>query len=177
MANKGRPGVMMYFDIRPGLESLTAEEKGILFDAIMDYAELGTLPEFASPALRIAWGFIYPRIDGDAARYESIRQRRRQAANKRWSGEDSTEDGMQMHANDANASTCMQMMPTQLSSTTTQHNSSQLSSTTTQHSTTQSDPALPSGKESDFRPGPWVQKGYESIERMRVRMQEERSEE
>lgn len=175
MANKGRPGVMMYFDIRPGLEPLTAEEKGILFDAIMDYAELGTLPEFASPALRIAWGFIQSRIDSDAVRYENVRQRRRQAANKRWSGEDSTEDGMQMHANDANASTCMQMMPTTTTTTTpTTTTPTTTASTTT---TTQSDPALPSGKESDFRPGPWVQKGYESIERMRVRMQEERSEE
>lgn len=174
MANKGRPGVMMYFDVRPGLESLTTEEKGILFDAIMDYAELGILPEFASPALRIAWGFIHPRIDSDAVRYENVRQRRRQAANKRWSTEEAAEDGMQMHANDANASTCMQMMPTQLSSTTTQHNSSHLSSTTTQHSTTQSAPSL----SEEFLAGhPFLRQTQAAIDRLRAAKQEDSSEE
>ena len=62
------PGVMLFFDVRPALKRLTIEERGRLFEAILDYGELGLLPEFEG-GLGIVWDFIQPRIDQDAARY------------------------------------------------------------------------------------------------------------
>ena len=64
-----RPGVMLFFDIRPALKRLTIEERGQLFEAILDYGELGLLPEFEG-GLGIVWDFIQPRLDRDAARYK-----------------------------------------------------------------------------------------------------------
>lgn len=71
-----RPGVMIYFDIRPNLKLLTLEQRGILFDAILEYGELGTVPELDG-ILAMAWGFIQPRIDKDGERYNhQIAQRK-----------------------------------------------------------------------------------------------------
>lgn len=63
-----RPGVMLFFDVRPAIKRLTVEERGRLFEAILDYGELGLLPDFEG-GLGIVWDFIQPRIDQDAARY------------------------------------------------------------------------------------------------------------
>lgn len=65
-----RPGIMIYFDIRPALEFLSIEERGLLLDAMMDYGELGTVPEFESTTLKVAWAFIQPKLNHDAAMYE-----------------------------------------------------------------------------------------------------------
>ena len=59
-----RPGVMLYFDLRPSLKLLSTEDRGRLFDAILDYAELGVVPELDG-MLAMAWEFIRPRIDKD----------------------------------------------------------------------------------------------------------------
>lgn len=40
-----KPGVMFYFEIRPCIKRLTLEEKGQLFEAILDYGEYGAIPE------------------------------------------------------------------------------------------------------------------------------------
>ena len=37
---------MFYFDVRPCIKRLTLEEKGQLFEAILDYGEFGDLPNF-----------------------------------------------------------------------------------------------------------------------------------
>lgn len=73
MAN--RPGVMFYFEVRPCLKRLSPEEKGVLFEAILDYGEFGVVPELDGAAA-IAWDFIQPRIDKDGERYENtVKQR------------------------------------------------------------------------------------------------------
>ena len=41
-------------------------------------------PDFEDPELRIAWKAIGPAIDQDAARYQEVCEKRRQAAEKRW---------------------------------------------------------------------------------------------
>ena len=74
---------MLYFDIRPCLKRLTAEEKGTLFESVLDYAEFGLLPELEG-ALGVAWDFIQPRLDRDRERYEEISQKRTAAINSRW---------------------------------------------------------------------------------------------
>ena len=122
MAEKGRPGVMLYFDLRPCLKRLSNQEKGQLFEYILDYAEFGEVPE-AEGLVGVAWDFIKPRIDHDAERYEEVSERRRQAAQKRW---DKQEKEMQADANecksmqmDANAYFAMQTMPTTTTTSTT----------------------------------------------------------
>lgn len=64
----GKPGVMFYFDIRPCIKRLGYEDKGRLFEAILDYGQSGTIPEFDG-VLGIAWDFIQPRLDRDTERY------------------------------------------------------------------------------------------------------------
>lgn len=70
-----RPGVMFYFEVRPCLKRLTLEQKGALFEAILDYGEFGVVPGLDGVAA-IAWDFIQPRIDKDGERYENtVKQR------------------------------------------------------------------------------------------------------
>lgn len=80
---KKQPGVMLYFDVRPCLNRLSDEEKGALFEAILDYGQYGLVPEFKLP-LAIAWDFIRPLLDRDRERYEAICQKRTEAINHRW---------------------------------------------------------------------------------------------
>ena len=64
-----KPGVMFYFDVRPCIKRLNIEEKGCLFEAILDYGEFGNIPDFDG-ALGVAWDFIQPKLDRDAGRYD-----------------------------------------------------------------------------------------------------------
>lgn len=83
--SKQRPGVMIYFSLRNSLTYLKPEQKGRLFEAILDYGEMGTLPDFGEDiALTIAWGFIQPQVDADAERYAETCEKRKEAAQKRW---------------------------------------------------------------------------------------------
>lgn len=103
-----RPGVMFYFEVRPCLDRLSMEERGMLFEAILDYGQLGLVPQMEG-ALGVAWDFIRPKLDLDAERYEETCQKRRQAALARWEKE---------HG-DANASFALQTMPNSNSKTKT----------------------------------------------------------
>ena len=64
-----KPGVMFYFEIRPCITRLTLEEKGQLFEAILDYGEYGAIPE-VDGAVGVAWDFIQQRLDRDTGRYD-----------------------------------------------------------------------------------------------------------
>lgn len=64
-----KPGVMFYFEIRPCIKRLTLEEKGQLFEAILDYGEYGAIPE-VDGAVGVAWDFIQQRLDRDTGRYD-----------------------------------------------------------------------------------------------------------
>ena len=148
MAEKERPGVMLYFDLRPCLKRLSLQEKGLLFEAVMDYAQYGEVPLLDGMA-GIAWDFIQPRIDRDAERYEEVSERRRQAAKKRW---DKQEEEPQPDANecksmqmDANAYFAMQTMPTTTTASTT---------TSTTNTTTTSTPSSTSTSTSIPSPSP-----------------------
>ena len=69
MAEK-RPGVMLYFDIEPGLKMLDDPQRGRLLTAIMEYAHFGVVPDFSDPLLSMAWSFVKTSIDRDGERYE-----------------------------------------------------------------------------------------------------------
>ena len=105
-----RPGIMLYFDVRPCLKRLTMEQQGELFNAILDFGENGVVPSFDG-LLGIAWDFIEPRLVRDNERYEKTVSARRAAAQSRWD-----KQSMQMHAN---ADFAMQTMPTTTTTSTT----------------------------------------------------------
>jgi len=113
-----QPGVMLYFEIRPCLSRLSMEEQGLLFNAILDYGEDGTEPDFEY-MLGIAWDFIKPRLERDKLRYEEICRKRTEAARIRWDAER------------ANASDAVQDMPAAASAPTPETNSNSLSQTVT----------------------------------------------
>ena len=70
---------VLYFDIRHPLELLSDEDRGKLFLALLDYAELGTVRDFGEGALQMAFAFIRNSIDRDAAAWEEKRQKRIEA--------------------------------------------------------------------------------------------------
>lgn len=110
MIDLARPGIMLYFDVRPCLKRLTMEQQGELFNAILDFGENGVVPSFDG-LLGIAWDFIEPRLVRDNERYEKTVSARRAAAQSRWD-----KQSMQMHAN---ADFAMQTMPTTTTTSTT----------------------------------------------------------
>ena len=82
---KEKPGVMLYYELRPVLRRLSTEQCGKLLRAIMDYAQDGIAPDFGEDAaLEVAWDFMAARIDADTERYYMMSQARQEAAKKRW---------------------------------------------------------------------------------------------
>lgn len=82
MAN--RPGVMIYFDMLPALKRLTKVQKADLFEALLEYAQYGVLPEFDDIGVSIAWDFIQPKIDRDGCRYKEKVLKNKYAVYCRW---------------------------------------------------------------------------------------------
>ena len=78
-AKKERPGVMLYFDQCRAMEDLTAEQRGNLLSAILQYAETGKEPELDG-VTRLCFRFLQPGLDRDARRYGEVRARRRWAS-------------------------------------------------------------------------------------------------
>lgn len=79
MKESGRPGVMIYFDTRKALSRLSLEQKGVLFDAILDFAEFGTEPEL-DDLTGMCFDFIRPKIEWDAKKYTETVWKRKYAA-------------------------------------------------------------------------------------------------
>ena len=73
-----KPGVMIYFDIRPAIQRLSLEERGIIFTAILDFAELGVVPELDGMA-GMCFDLIRPKIERDSERYKLVKSQRRYA--------------------------------------------------------------------------------------------------
>lgn len=135
MASK--PGVMIYFETGRAVKGLDYETKGRLFEAIMDYAEHGTVPALDG-VLAAVWPFIAHGIDRDNRNYEKTVTGRKRAAYAKWWPDYAEKNGLNahdkiakerwidqqianhanatsellMHANDANAYFAMQTMPT-----------------------------------------------------------------
>lgn len=65
-----RPGVMIYFNAIPALSYLSYEQKGMLFEAILQYAQSGNEPDFQDPMLGMVWSLIKGGIDKDGEEYE-----------------------------------------------------------------------------------------------------------
>lgn len=106
--SNGKPGVMIYFETGRAIKTLDYETKGRLFEAILEYAEYGVVPEFDG-TLAVVWPFVSDKIDRDSARYEEIKQKRVAAGKK--GGETRSANMKQMLANETNASSDKQIKP------------------------------------------------------------------
>lgn len=100
MAEKKKPGVMLYFDIRPCLNRLTDAEQAQLFRAILDYGESNIDPGFEN-RLGLVWDFVKPMIDRDTDRYQEIQEKRAKAGSR--GGQAKASNAKQNEANLANA--------------------------------------------------------------------------
>ena len=87
MANKQRPGVMLYFELYPILQQMPPEDVYEIIMAIFAYARDGAAPVFRSMALTYVWGFIQQSLQRDNERYQRVVEQRRKAAEKRWDRE------------------------------------------------------------------------------------------
>jgi hypothetical protein len=115
MAKREKPGVILYFDLIPVLQHFTAEEKGLLFDAILDYGKNEVVPDF-NGRLEIAWSFIQPRLAADDAAYQEKCKKATENIRKRWNKTDTDEyGGIPPNTDYTNTNT-------------TQHNTTQLNS-------------------------------------------------
>ena len=82
---KKRPGVMIYFTMRQVLSRLSNEDKGILFDSILQYADTGVVPELPD-SLYVVWPLIQMNLLQDEMRYRNVVIKRKYAAYVRWAG-------------------------------------------------------------------------------------------
>lgn len=64
MGTKTRSGVMLSFDAWHCLQSMSYEQKGLLIDALMQYAELGVLPDLPTE-LQTVWHFLKQSAERD----------------------------------------------------------------------------------------------------------------
>lgn len=76
---KGRPGFVVYFDIRQSVELLSKEQTADLFLAMLNYAEYGELPNLDVPT-QICFNMMRSRMDYDAEKYNKSIQQKRYAA-------------------------------------------------------------------------------------------------
>lgn len=109
---------MLYFSIRPALKRLSAEQKGQLFDAILDYGEGGVLPDFDG-VLGVCWDFIQPMIDRDAESYREKCDKARKAIETRWGRERDTDVYERIQPNTEHTNTNSKGNNNSISSTTT----------------------------------------------------------
>lgn len=77
MAEKEQAGVVVFFDIEPALEMLSAEQRGHLFTAIIRYGHYGTSPTFEDQLVKMAWSFVKPSIDRANEKYMRTREKKR----------------------------------------------------------------------------------------------------
>lgn len=73
---------ILYTDIAEVLRILTDEQKGRLFQSIVDYAETSEVPAIDDIAVKIAFTNIKANIDRNAEKWEHIRQIRSEAGKK-----------------------------------------------------------------------------------------------
>jgi hypothetical protein len=75
-----RNSFILYTDYSDHIDCLTLEEKGLLFEALFEYAK-GIEVEL-SGAVKVAFCFIKAQIDRDSERYEEVCEKRRNAGKK-----------------------------------------------------------------------------------------------
>lgn len=110
-------GIILYTSQYAAIRRLSIEQKGRLLDCIFLKALGEPIDISDDPVLAMAFAFVEERMDSNAAKYEQIVEKRREAGRKgaiktnqkRWG------DDQQMSAKSANADNCRQnqQMPTE----------------------------------------------------------------
>ena len=77
-----RDSFILYTQINEVLKELKDEEKGQLFQAIMDYETTGEIPDDLSPIVKVAFIPIRQDLDANNKKYDDIKQARSEAGKK-----------------------------------------------------------------------------------------------
>lgn len=77
-----KKSVILYTEWAQPLKTLSLEDKGRIFDAILSYSETGETPHFDSAAAEMAFSFIRLRLDENAQKWANVRQKRREAGRR-----------------------------------------------------------------------------------------------
>lgn len=101
-----RDSFILYTENMEQIELLSMDQRGVLFTAVMKYERGEDLPEM-DVTTAMCFSFIRARLDRDTEKYNNVVEKRRAAADARWSGANAS-DAMQEDANDANAFSAMQ---------------------------------------------------------------------
>ena len=78
---------ILYLDTIEQFEMLTDEQAGVLIKALLRYCDTGERLETEDGMLVMAFSFLSSQIDRDSEKWDNIRQKRRDAINKRWKKE------------------------------------------------------------------------------------------
>ena len=78
-----KPGVMIYFDMLPAIRNLSNSDKGILFEAILEYGQSRRQIPLSNKVM-VIWPLIQQRMAVDEMRYMRTVMRRAYAAYRRW---------------------------------------------------------------------------------------------
>lgn len=85
-----KPGVMIYFDILPAIRSMSNADKGILFEAILEYGlHRQRIP--LTKKTEVLWPLIQQRVDRDELQYNKAVVKRAYAAYVRWAKQNGEE--------------------------------------------------------------------------------------
>ncbi len=84
--------VQLYYSYRQVVSRLSYEDKGRIFDAILDYAEHGTEPELTGKA-DVVFPTFAAQIDRDKVAYEEKCRKSREAARMRWHADGTQGEG------------------------------------------------------------------------------------
>lgn len=77
-----KKSVVLYVEWAKPLASLSLDDKGRIFDAILSYSETGEAPHFDSAAAEMAFSFIRLRLDENAKKWNAVRQKRSEAGRR-----------------------------------------------------------------------------------------------
>jgi len=75
MKNKKRDSLVLYRDWVESIREFSVEERGAVYDAIVDYALDGKLP--TNPELKMAVHFLIPAIDRNNSNWSKAREIKR----------------------------------------------------------------------------------------------------
>lgn len=80
--DEGKKSVILYTEWAQPLKTLSLEDKGRIFDAILSYSETGETPHFDSAAAEMAFSFIRLRLDENTRKWTDVRQKRQEAGKR-----------------------------------------------------------------------------------------------
>lgn len=103
---------MKYFivplEYKEEIDQFTTQQAGELFQNLMEYAATGTVRECSSFPIKLMFGILKRVIDQNFESYEEVKNKRRDAANKRWKKENEN-DTNECKAMQSNANECKAM--------------------------------------------------------------------